>query len=58
MAMGFQSLGSSPCWTRRSGKPAMRLAAAGNALMSRRDDPSHGRRSSIHYEYRSSSMAP
>ena len=34
----------------------MRLAADGNALMSRRDDPSHRRRLSIHGEHTSTSM--
>jgi len=36
----FQSLGSSPCWTRRSWKPALLRAWSGNALTSSREDPS------------------
>ena len=38
--IGFQSFGSSPCWTRRSWNPATRRASGGKPLRSLREDPS------------------
>src|SRR6266852_5660819 len=41
MGIGLKSVGSSPRWTARNSKPALRRASVGNWRRSLRDDPIH-----------------